>query len=127
MNGEMLTRALCKIENFHYAPKDGNLIKHGFSTERDFIHVTTRLVDQDTIDLISSKYLSGDESLLIMAKSIAKDLNLTSNIQVKKIPNEILRKCEYAKDDYSLPVLSETKEALMELKTQLIGLAPNLP
>lgn len=125
MNGEILTRALCKIENFRYAPKDGDLIRHGFSTERDFIHITTRLVDQDTIDRIASKSLKNDESLLIMAKSTAMDLNLPPNIQVKKIPSEILRKCEYAKDDYSLPILSETQEKLAGFKAELSSLSSN--
>lgn len=125
MNGEILTRALCKIENFRYAPKDGDLIRHGFSTERDFIHITTRLVDQDTIDRIASKSLKNDESLLIMTKSTAMDLNLPPNVQVKKIPHEILRKCEYAKDDYSLPILSETQEKLAGFKTEISGLSSN--
>lgn len=125
MNGEMLVRALCKIENFRYSPKDGDLIRHGHSTERDFIHITTRLVDQDTIDRIASKSLKENESLLIMAKSVTKDLRLPLNVQVKKIPNEILRKCEYAKDDYSLPILSETQEKLADLKSELAAVSPN--
>ena len=119
MNGEMLVRALCKIENFTYAPRGGDLIRHGYSTERDFIHITTRLVDQDTIDRIAARYLRTDESLLVMARTIAKDLRLPPNIQVKKIPIEIIRKCEYAKDNYSLPILSETKEGLADLKKDI--------
>ncbi|MDD2566034.1 MAG: site-specific DNA-methyltransferase [Candidatus Gracilibacteria bacterium] len=124
MNGEMLTRALCKIENFKYMPKDGDLIKHGFSTEKDFLHVTTRMIDQETVERIASKILAEDESLLIMSKTIEKGLRLPPNIQVKKIPNEIFRKYEYAKDDYSLPILSETREKLIDLKI-LINDLPN--
>lgn len=124
MNGEMLTRALCKIENFKYMPKDGDLIKHWFSTEKDFLHVTTRMIDQETVERIASKILAEDESLLIMSKTIEKGLRLPPNIQVKKIPNEIFRKYEYAKDDYSLPILSETREKLIDLKI-LINDLPN--
>lgn len=121
MNGELLVRALCKIENFRYLPKgDGDIIKHGYSTERDFLHVTTRLIDQEAIDRIKSKYLKDDESILILAKTVADGLQLPPNIQVKKIPNEILRKCEYAKDDYSLPILTQTQEELEGLKKDII-------
>jgi len=125
MNGEMLTRALCKIENFKYMPKDWDLIKHWFSTEKDFLHVTTRMIDQETIERIASKNLSEDESLLIMSKTIEKWLRLPPNIQVKKIPNEIFRKYEYAKDDYSLPILSETREKLIDLKILINDLPYN--
>ena len=121
MNGELLVRALCKIENFRYLPKgDGDIIKHGYSSERDFLHVTTRLIDQEAIDRIQSKYLKDDESILILAKTVADGLRLPPNIQVKKIPNEILRKCEYAKDDYSLPILTQTQEELEGLKKDII-------
>lgn len=111
MDGESLVKALCKIENFKYLPRgESDFIKHGYSTERDFLHVTTRHIDQEMINSIQSKYLSSDESILIFAKSFSTDLKLPANIQVKKIPTEILRKCEYAKDNYSLPVLSDTEE-----------------
>ncbi len=121
MNGELLVRALCKIENFKYLPKgDGDIIKHGYSTERDFLHVTTRLIDQEAIDRIKSKYLKEDESILILAKTVADGMQLPPNIQVKKIPNEILRKCEYAKDNYSLPILTQTQEELEGLKKDII-------
>lgn len=111
MDGESLVKALCKIENFKYLPKgESDFIKHWYSTERDFLHVTTRHVDQEMINAIESKYLSKDESILVFAKSFSTDLGLPANIQVKKIPTEILRKCEYAKDNYSLPVLSDTEE-----------------
>lgn len=121
MNGELLVRALCKIENFRYLPRgDGDIIKHGYSTERDFLHVTTRLIDQEAIDRIKSKYLKDDESILILAKTVADGLQLPPNIQVKKIPNEILRKCEYAKDDYSLPILTQTQEELEGLKKDIL-------
>ncbi len=111
MDGESLVKALCKIENFKYLPRgESDFIKHGYSTERDFLHVTTRHIDQEMINSIQSKYLNSDESILIFAKSFSTDLRLPTNIQVKKIPTEILRKCEYAKDNYSLPVLSDIEE-----------------
>jgi len=111
MDSELLVKALCKIENFTFLPDGENdFIRHWYSTERDFLHVTTRHVDQEMVNRIQSKYLQEDESILIFTKSFSSDLILPSNIQVKKIPNQILRKCEYGKDNYSLPALSEESD-----------------
>ncbi|MFM6395246.1 DNA methyltransferase, partial [Planktothrix sp.] len=41
-NAEMLAEALCKIEGFTYAPSDTFYWQQGYSTERDFIYVTTQ-------------------------------------------------------------------------------------
>lgn len=98
-----LVQALCKIENFHYMfSEDG--IKHGRSSEKDFLHVTTRHVNQAIIDEIREKYIGEDEWLLILAKTFDDWLALPINIQIKKIPKSVMRKCEYNKDDYNLPV-----------------------
>ena len=99
----LLIQSLCKIENFTYKAYLDN-IKHGYSTEKDFIHVTTRHVTQDIINDIARSSLKDDETMLIVAKTFASDVTLPANIQIKKIPTEILWKCEYNKDNYSLPV-----------------------
>jgi hypothetical protein len=41
-NAAMLAEALCKLESFTYAPSDTIYWQHGYSTERDFIYVTTQ-------------------------------------------------------------------------------------
>ena len=45
--------------------------------------------------------------MLIVAKTFESNLDLPSNIQIKKIPTEILDKCEYNRDNYSLPISKE--------------------
>ena len=42
----MLSEALCKLEGFTYAPSDSIYWQHGYSTESDFIYVTTATSDQ---------------------------------------------------------------------------------
>ena len=98
-----LIQALCKIENFYYTFSEEG-IKHGRSSEKDFLHVTTRHVNQSIIDEIREKYLGEDEGLLILAKTFDDWLALPTNIQIKKIPKSVMRKCEYNKDGYNLPI-----------------------
>ena len=106
VNGLLLIQSLCKIENFSYRAFDGGF-KHGYSTEKDFIHITTRHVTQDIIDEIAEHQLITGETLLIMCTTYAPDLSLPDAVSVKKIPLEVMNKCEYGDDvDYSLPVSS---------------------
>ena len=83
--------------------------KHGYSTEKDFIHVTTRHITQEIINDITNDILKSGETLLIVAKTFAHDLSLPDTIQIKKIPPEILGKCNYGKNDYNLPVSEQAQ------------------
>lgn len=102
-DSNMLIQSLCKIENFTYKAYI-DTTKHGYSTEKDFIHVTTRHITQEIINDILNDTLKNGETLLIVAKTFAHDLTLPDTIQIKKIPPEILGKCSYDKSDYNLPV-----------------------
>jgi len=104
-NANMLAAAMCKHENFKYFPNEKIYWKQGKSTETDFIFVTTGFVTVKQIDKISSEMKEG-ESLLICAKSFASECeNKYSNITIKKIPQIILGKCEFAKDNYDLSII----------------------
>jgi len=105
-NSSELVQAICKIENFTYKAYEDN-IKHWYSTEKDFIHVTTRHITQEIIKDIQETSLKNWETMLIVAKTFESNLDLPDNIQIKKIPTEILNKCEYNKDNYSLPITKE--------------------
>lgn len=105
-DSNMLIQSLCKIENFTYKAYI-DTTKHGYSTEKDFIHVTTRHITQEIINDIVNDTLKNGETLLIVAKTFAHDLTLPDTIQIKKIPPEILGKCSYDKSDYDLPVTAQ--------------------
>lgn len=105
-NSSELIQSICKIENFTYKAYMDN-IKHGYSTEKDFIHVTTRHITQDIINDIVQNSLKQGETILVVAKTFASDLSLPDCVQMKKIPPEILGKCEYGKNNYSLPVTEQ--------------------
>lgn len=88
---EMLCEAICKIEGFKYRPQD---VFHGHSSEKRFIHVTTEFVNVEYIRSLS-QHLDEGQSLLIYATKIQSDMILPDNIEVKKIPKDLLDKCNF--------------------------------
>lgn len=88
---EMMCEAICKLEGFRYQPV-GNI--HGSSSENRFIHITTEFVNAEYIMSVATT-LGEDQSLLIYGLKIQSDLRLPDNIEVKKIPKDLLEKCDF--------------------------------
>lgn len=108
-NASMLSGAMCKQEGFRYSPDETLYWKQGRSTETDYIFVTTSFVTVEQLDSIHAQ-MKEDESLLICAKSFAPGSeNHFPNITVKKIPQMILGKCEFGKDNYDLNIIKTTE------------------
>ena len=96
---------ICKHEGFKYFPDEISYWKQGKSTETDYIFVTTGFVTVEQLDAIHAQ-MTENESLLICAKSFAPESeNHFSNITIKKIPQMILGKCEFGKDNYDLNII----------------------
>lgn len=103
-NAEMLAEALCKIEGFRFAPSEEAYWQQGRSTERDFLFATTQtMTHEQLLDL--SEEVGSDRTLLVLAMAFhrAKE-SAYPNLTLKKIPNQVLSRCEWGKDDYSLTV-----------------------
>lgn len=88
---DMLCEAICKIEGFKYKKQD---VFCGHSSEKRFIHVTTEFVNAEYIRSLS-QHLDEGQSLLIYATKIQSDMMLPDNIEVKKIPKDLLEKCNF--------------------------------
>lgn len=88
---EMLCEAVCKLEGFHYKPS-GNF--HGYSSERRFIHITKEFINAEYIKAVATS-LGENQSLLIYGTRIQSDLRLPDNIEVKRIPKDLLDKCDF--------------------------------
>lgn len=88
---EMLCEAICKIEGFRYKPQD---VFHGYSSEKRFIHITTEFINAGYIKSLSARLAEG-QSLLIYGTKIQSDMVLPDNIEVKKIPKDLLEKCDF--------------------------------
>jgi len=101
-NAAMLAEAVCKLEGFTYAPSDAVYWRHGHSTERDFIYVTTANLSHDQLLQLSDEV--GDRSLLVVCSAFRGRKEGYPNLTVKKIPKAVLSRCEWGKDDYSLKV-----------------------
>jgi adenine-specific DNA-methyltransferase len=106
-NAAMLAEALCKLEGFIYAPSDTLYWQHGHSTEQDFIYVTTQHLSSAQLAQLSDEVGTGRTLLVLCAAFRAGTRNVTDrypNLTVKKIPKQVLSRCEWGHDDYSLKV-----------------------
>tara|TARA_B100000674_G_C37709824_1_gene854615 strand:+ start:52 stop:795 length:744 start_codon:yes stop_codon:yes gene_type:complete len=108
-DANMLSAAVCKHEGFIFRPHETEYWKQGFSTEKDFIFVTTQFLTVEHIGQIHSR-MKPDESLLICAKSFRAKAEDYSNITIKKIPKMLLGRCEFGREDYSLNITEEQQE-----------------
>ena len=105
-NADMLAAAMAKHEGFKYSPDEYIYWKQGRSTEKDYIFTTTNFITVEFLDKINEE-MQPDESLLICCKSFSKACgNRYPNITVKKIPNLLLGRCEFGREDYSLNIVN---------------------
>ncbi|CAN1503438.1 DNA methylase N-4/N-6 [Methylophilaceae bacterium] len=102
-NAEMLAAAICKLEGFSYAPSADHYWQHGYSTENDFIYVTTQSLSAEQLQALSDE-VGHDRTLLVCCAAFRADTSRFPNLTVKKIPKMVLQKCEWGHDDYSLNV-----------------------
>ena len=102
-NAEMLSEAVCKLEGFTFSPSGVDWWHHGFSTETDFIYVTTQNLSIDQLEKISEE-VGSDRTLLVMCGAFRCKADRFANLTIKKMPKTLMKHCEWAHDDYSLNV-----------------------
>jgi adenine-specific DNA-methyltransferase len=106
----MLAAAMAKQEGFRYQPDETTYWKQGKSSEKDYIFTTTQFVTVEALDKIHDE-MNPDESLLVACKAFQAECeNRHNNISIKKIPNMLLGRCEFGKDDYSLNIVNVPTE-----------------
>lgn len=100
-----VAQAVCKLMGFAYQPDETHYWMQGRSSESDFIYVTTQSLTHAQLAALSEEV--GDErSLLVCCKAFRANADAFPNLTIRKIPQAVLRKCEWGKDDYSLNVLN---------------------
>jgi adenine-specific DNA-methyltransferase len=102
-DASMLAQAICKLEGFTYAPSDSVYWQQGYSSESDFLYVTTQTFGPEELAALSEEVGEG-RSLLILCAAFRGNPDLWPNLTLRKIPNHIRSKCEWGHDDYSLNV-----------------------
>lgn len=103
-NPEMLAEAVCKHMGFTYVPSETDFWQHG-RREDDFIYVTTQTLTHEQLAHLSEEVGMG-RTLLVCCAAFQSKSNGFENLTIKKIPNAVLNRCEWGRDDYSLNVAS---------------------
>ena len=122
-NAAMLAEALCKLEGFTFVPSDSVYWQHGYSTERDFIYVTTANLTHEQLQQLSDE-VGSERSLLVLCTAF-RGRGEYPNLTVKKIPKQVLSRCEWGHDDYSLRV-ENLPQASVSAKEQADKPAPSI-
>jgi adenine-specific DNA-methyltransferase len=105
-NPQMLVAAVAKLNGFIYAPDSEVFWKQGKNQDKSFIFITTQYLTAAQLDEIASDLLDY-ERLLICAPAFDVGLGKQyDNIDVRKIPQSVLSKCEYGADNYNLNIIN---------------------
>lgn len=109
-----LIRAMCKLTNYTFAPNPTEYWKQGQGQGNNSIYVTTQMLSVAMVQQISS-HLGSNESLLICPKKFEPGCEKVDNrISIKKIPQSILKACQFGKKEYLLPVKERSIEEIDE-------------
>ena len=103
-NADMLAAAMALHEGFTYAPDDNYYWKQG-KNENAYIFTTTAHITMECLSSIESEMQEG-EYLIIACRSYDSGADkLFKNIKIKKIPQVLLDRCEFGKDNYNLNII----------------------
>lgn len=104
-NVDMLAAAVALHEGYTYQPDKELFWKQSYGTENSYLFVTTRHLTGEYMDTILST-MKENEFLIIACKSYDSLLtNISKQIVIKKIPQMLLDKCEFDKNDYNLNII----------------------
>lgn len=115
-NPEMLAEAMCKLMGYKYAPDKENYWKQGYSSEKNFIFTTTMNVEEQLLAEMSQAL--GDGNLLICCGAFTGNKTAYDNITVKKIPQAILKKCQWGSAGYPLPIREDFSDEDFEFEDE---------
>lgn len=105
-NPEMLASAVALHEGFTFNPDSDIFWKQSKSNENSYLFVTTMYVNVELLKEIESQ-MAEDEFLIIACKAYDKFCSdYSKKINIKKIPQMLLGKCEFGKDDYNLNIVN---------------------
>ena len=103
---EMLANAVALHEGYNFNPNKEVFWKQSKSTENSYLFVTTKYVDINFLNSIKND-MEDEEYLVIACKNYDKVLEKKySNIEIKKIPEMLLEKCEFNVENYNLNIIN---------------------
>ncbi|MEI7423126.1 MAG: site-specific DNA-methyltransferase [Prolixibacteraceae bacterium] len=99
-NVQLLAAAMARHEGFTYCPSETVVWKQGYATEHHFIFTTTNIITPEVVEQILGE-MKPEESLRICCVAFKEECeNINIRIEIRKIPDTILGKCEFEKEDY---------------------------
>lgn len=105
-NPEMLASAVAKHEGYIYNPHEDIYWKQAKTNENSFLFVTTRHMSRELMESISQS-MSEDEFLLVVCRSFDATAEMSfKNLRLKKIPQSLLRNCEFDVENYDLNIVN---------------------
>ena len=103
---EMLASAVALHEGFKYDPDKEVFWKQSRANENSYLYVTTKHLNINDINKIAND-MKETEFLVIACTSFDEGINKQyKNIRIKKIPEMLLNKCEFGKDNYNLNIIN---------------------
>ena len=104
-NAGMLAAAVALHEGFSYNPSPETFWKQSTGSENSYLFVTTKHITAAYLHSIKDT-MQDNEYLIIACKSYdEKAANAFSNIVIKKIPQMLLNRCEFNKDNYNFNIV----------------------
>lgn len=104
-NADMLAAAVALHEGFSYNPSLETFWKQSTGSENSYLFVTTKHITAAYLQAIKDT-MQDNEYLIIACKSYdEKAANAFGNIVIKKIPQMLLNRCEFNKDNYNLNIV----------------------
>lgn len=113
-NDTKLIRAMCKLMNYTFSPSPSDYWRQGKGQGNNSIYVTTQMLSVAMVQQIVS-HLSVNETLLICPKKYEPGCEKVDiRIAISKIPQSILKACQFGKKEYLLPIKERAIEAIDE-------------
>lgn len=104
-DADMLAAAVALHEGFTYQPDSSLFWKQSVGNEKSYLFVTTRHMTAAFLDSIRDS-MEDDEYLVIACRSFERGLDKSyEHITVKKIPQMLLSRCEFGRENYNLNIV----------------------
>ena len=113
-NDTKLIKAMCKLMNYTFAPSSRDYWKQGKGQGNNSIYVTTQMLSVAMVQQIAS-HLKENETLLICPRKYEPGCEkVDTRITIKKIPQSVLKACQFGKKEYLLPIKERPIEEIDE-------------
>jgi adenine-specific DNA-methyltransferase len=104
-DADMLAAGVALHEGFTYQPDETLFWKQSVGNEKSYLFVTTRHLTSAYLDSIQGS-MEEDEYLVIACRSFDNGLDRAyEHITIKKIPQMLLERCEFGRDNYNLNIV----------------------